>query len=204
MVSIKGLSKAAVLAALYNHSHAQGLGVLQFDPAEMTESEAADILRNRGERLYFNYLKGRVIKVSLASDTEFDESLYDRDNGYGAAQRAVDSITQNSETKHKPEWGIYPKDYTPLLYWGARAIITDGFVDLLWDRQSFQKADSVTDDEKDEFMAWLGNQAIPYFNQKVKAHDTTHIEFHSRDDRFHCIAEDRNSGGYLYIGAYWR
>ena len=26
----------------------------------------------------------------------------------------------------------------------------------------------------------------------------------SRDDSFHCIAEDRNSGGYLYIGAYRR
>ena len=104
----------------------------------------------------------------------------------------------------KPEWGIYPEDFTPVLYWGARAIIIDGFVDLLPDRQSFQKAESVTNDEKDEFVAWLDKQAIPCLNQHVKARNTAHIEFHSRDNSFHCIAEDHDSGGYLYIGAYRR
>ena len=104
----------------------------------------------------------------------------------------------------KPEWGIYPEDFAPALYWGARAIITSGIVDLLPDRQSFQRADHVTDDEKDEFVVWLDKQAIPYLNQRIKAHDTSHIELHSRDDSFHCIAEDHDSGGYLYIGAYRR
>ena len=103
---------------------------------------------------------------------------------------------------NKPEWGIYPETFTPSLYWGARAIITGGTVDLLPDRQSFQRADHISDDEKDEFVAWLDNQAIPYLNRMVQAHDTAHIEFASRDKRFRCIAEDRNSGGYLYIGAY--
>ena len=105
---------------------------------------------------------------------------------------------------NKPEWGIYPENFTPSLYWGARAIITGGFVDLLPDCQSFQKADLVTDDEKDEFVAWLDNQALPYLNQRVKAHDTAHIELSSRDNRYFCVAEDRSSGGYLYIGAYMR
>ena len=104
----------------------------------------------------------------------------------------------------KPEWGIYPENFDPALFWGARAIITGGAVDLLPDRQSFRRADHVTDDEKDEFVAWLDKQAIPYLNQRVKVRDTAHIEFHSRDDGFHCIAEDRSSGGYLYIGAYRR
>ena len=104
----------------------------------------------------------------------------------------------------KPEWGIYPEDFDPALFWGARAIITGGAVDLLPDRQSFLKAESVTDDEKDEFVAWLDKQAIPYLNQRINAHDTAHIEFHSRDNSFHCVAEDRSSGGYLYIGAYRR
>ena len=104
----------------------------------------------------------------------------------------------------KPEWGIYPENFDPALFWGARAIITGGAVDLLPDRQSFLKAESVTDDEKDEFVAWLDKQAIPYLNQRVKARDTAHIEFHSRDDSFHCIAEAHGSGGYLYIGAYRR
>ena len=102
----------------------------------------------------------------------------------------------------KPEWGIYPENCTPAIDWGARAIITSGIVDLLPDRQSFTTATDVGKDEKDEFVAWVDKQALPYLNQRVKVRDTAHIEFASRDDRYFCIAEDRSSGGYLYIGAY--
>ena len=45
---------------------------------------------------YFDYLHGRVLKVDLSGD-EFDERLYDRDCGKGAAQRAVDSIRDETE-----------------------------------------------------------------------------------------------------------
>lgn len=44
----------------------------------------------------FDYLHGRVLKVDLSGD-EFDERLYDRDCGAGAAQRAVDSIRDETE-----------------------------------------------------------------------------------------------------------
>lgn len=91
MVSIKGLSKASVLAALYNCSHPLGLGFLQYTPENMTEQEASELLKHRD---YFDYLKGRVMKVDLSGDDSFDERLYDRDNGIGAAQRAVDSIKE--------------------------------------------------------------------------------------------------------------
>lgn len=40
------------------------------------------------ERIYFDYLQGRVMKVDLAGD-ELDPRLYDRDNGEGAARRAI-------------------------------------------------------------------------------------------------------------------
>ena len=42
------------------------------------------------------YLHGRVLKVDLSRD-EFDERLYDRDCGEGAAQRAVDSVRAEQE-----------------------------------------------------------------------------------------------------------
>lgn len=51
---------------------------------------------NRGSRKivrsqdYFDYLKGRVLKVDLSNPDCFDERLYDRDNDYGAADRAVE------------------------------------------------------------------------------------------------------------------
>ena len=40
---------------------------------------------------YFDYLKGRVMKVDLSEDDGFEEWLYDRDNGEGAAQSALDN-----------------------------------------------------------------------------------------------------------------
>lgn len=94
MVDIKGLDKARVLKALYDHSHAQGLGVLQAS-GPITVEHCAELLE---KQTYFDYLYGRVLKVDLSGD-EFDERLYDRDCGEGAAQRAVDSI------KGAPEGG---------------------------------------------------------------------------------------------------
>lgn len=89
MIDIKGLNKAEVLAALYNNSKPQGLGFLHFDPKEMKAAEAEEILK---QTTYFDYLKGRVMKVDLSSDDGFEEWLYDRDNGNGAAERAIDSL----------------------------------------------------------------------------------------------------------------
>lgn len=89
-VNIEGLSKASVLAALYNASKPQGMGYLQFTPQDMTEAEAFALLKVQGT--YFDYLKGRAMKVELSNDANFDARGYDRDNGEGAAQRAVDKL----------------------------------------------------------------------------------------------------------------
>ena len=89
MVDIKGLDKARVLKALYVHSHAQGLGSFQAVYAGVPTLEYFAGLLEQGT--YFDYVGGRVLKVDLSGD-EFDERLYDRDCGEGAAQRAVDSV----------------------------------------------------------------------------------------------------------------
>lgn len=89
MVNISGISKGKVLAALYNASHSLGMGFLHYDPTPMTEDEADELLKCC---TYFDYLKGRVMKVDLSNDSEFDERLYDRDNGIGAAQRVIDKL----------------------------------------------------------------------------------------------------------------
>lgn len=83
MVDIKGLNKAEVLASLYNNAKPQ------FDQKPMSVDEAEEVLK---ETTDFDYLKGRVMKVNLSSDDGFEEWLYDRDNGYGAAQRAIDAL----------------------------------------------------------------------------------------------------------------
>ena len=87
-VSIKGLDPAAVLAALYNASKPQGMGFLHFTPGDMGVEEARDLLAQHG---YFDYLKGRVMKVAIEGDT-LSARRYDRDNGDGAAARAIDKL----------------------------------------------------------------------------------------------------------------
>jgi hypothetical protein len=89
MVDISGLDRADVLAALYNASRPQGLGFLYGDPKPMEADEARVLLAKDD---YFDYLKGRVMKVSLSSDKEFNERLYDRDCGTGAAAAVVTEL----------------------------------------------------------------------------------------------------------------
>lgn len=92
-INISKLNKAQVLASLYNATHAQGLGWIDFDPAPMTEQEAAELLK---ERTDFDYLKGRVMKVDLSKD-EFDPWLYDRDNYDGAALDVINALNKEKE-----------------------------------------------------------------------------------------------------------
>lgn len=113
MIDISNLDKAAVLAALFNASKQQGMGFLSLDGAKpMTVADAqAEISQglkrfdalakehDKPEGYYskhaydFDYLRGRVMKVDI-SGSEMGEWLFDRDNGSGAAARAIDAIRQ--------------------------------------------------------------------------------------------------------------
>lgn len=88
MIKFEGKSKAKVLKALYDRSHCQGMSFLGATLGNVTE---ADCARRLKESTYVDYFNGRVIKVDFSGDA-FDERLYDRDCGKGAAQRAVDSV----------------------------------------------------------------------------------------------------------------
>ena len=92
-IDIFKFDKAEVLAALYNSSRQQGMGY--FDPCgrePLTKEEAAEMLERT---TYFDYLQGRVMKVDLAGDT-LQPYLYDRDNGVGAAARALKELIEKS------------------------------------------------------------------------------------------------------------
>lgn len=93
IIDISKLNRAAVLAALYNNSKQQGMGFLHArgDHA-MTQEQAQMEIDAMGEdRLYFDYLHGRVMKVDIGQD-ELDAWGYDRDNGHGAARRALQNL----------------------------------------------------------------------------------------------------------------
>jgi hypothetical protein len=93
MINIKGLSKGAVLAALYNASRPIGLGILYTNDV-MTEKEGSNVYAEFGPS--FDYIKGRVMKVNLGND-EFDPWLYDRDNGKGAADKVISALRDDHD-----------------------------------------------------------------------------------------------------------
>ncbi len=93
-IDISGIDKAAVLAALYNGSRPQGLGFLQFSDTPMTTEQAQAILEEGV--IYFDYLKGRVMKVNLEGDS-FNPWAYDRDNGEGAAFTVIRALRESGD-----------------------------------------------------------------------------------------------------------
>jgi len=88
-MNISGINKARILATLYNNSKSQGLGILHFDAHPMTEEEAQALLDSG--QTYFDYLKGRVMKIDLSGD-ELDTRLYNRDIGENAAETALANL----------------------------------------------------------------------------------------------------------------
>lgn len=90
MIDIKGLDKAAVLMALHNGTQPLGMGFLH-NVGRMTIEQAREDIARQGMK--WDYCHGRPLKVNISGDS-FDERLYDRDAGPGAAQRAIDGLTQ--------------------------------------------------------------------------------------------------------------
>jgi hypothetical protein len=94
-LDIRGIDKARVLKALFNHSTfispvAQLTGQTR---GNLSTEEARDTLASQGPYLYFDYLFGRLLKVDLSSD-DINLRLYDRDNGVGAGEWAIlDELT---------------------------------------------------------------------------------------------------------------
>lgn len=100
-VSIDGLDGAEVFAELYNSSKVMGMGFLHYTPERMTAEEMHLILsemRKNKQAIYFDYLKGRIMKTGLVEDNGPPTKkaiycdLYDRDNGPGAAALVVERL----------------------------------------------------------------------------------------------------------------
>ena len=94
-INIQDLNKAEVLAVLYNSSKPQGMGFMHYDPKPMTKEEAQKLLD--AGYTDFDYHKGRVMKVNLSED-ELNTWGYDRDNGEGAAERAISALRSTHKT----------------------------------------------------------------------------------------------------------
>ena len=104
MINTKGLNPARILKVLYDNSNPLGLGFLHYTPNPMSIEYAEKLLISPepnlfGRDRYFDYVHGRVMKVDLSNPDEFEERLYDRDNGTGAAQKSIDSLTKEKDNE---------------------------------------------------------------------------------------------------------
>lgn len=112
MINIEGLDKAKVLHALWHASHAQGLSFMGFTggfPLERAQELIKERDDNRREkdpyRLYFDYVDGHIVKCNLTGD-EFDERLFDRDCGEGAAAKAIENLRNGIIPEPKSQMDI--------------------------------------------------------------------------------------------------
>ncbi|MBD5162904.1 MAG: hypothetical protein HDT14_13015 [Oscillibacter sp.] len=110
------------------------------------------------------------------------------------------------------EWGNYPENFTPKMYWGARAILErergrpGKALFLLPDRQSFERLVGSQRDP-DTFIDWINKKVLPELRRLAR--DDRFYEWNdlvtiqSADGAFLCQATPKNSGGeYLYIGCW--
>jgi hypothetical protein len=89
-ISIAGLDKAELLAALYNRAQPQGMGLMHFVPGRLSRDEA-QLLLDDNDGGHFDYLRGRVMKVYLRGES-LDTWGYNRDNGVDAAETIVRAL----------------------------------------------------------------------------------------------------------------
>ena len=110
------------------------------------------------------------------------------------------------------EWGNYPENFTPKMYWGARAILErqsglpGKVLCLLPDRQSFERLDGSQRDQ-DVFFDWINTKALPELRHRARENRfyewSDLVTIQSEDGSFMCQATPKGSGGeYLYIGCW--
>ena len=104
------------------------------------------------------------------------------------------------------EWGIYPENVQPRQWWGARALIENGRMVLLPDRQNYEN-NLASDADRADLFWWLENEFDPAIQEKCQAgffrNWNDKFILNSESGRFHAEATPKNSGGsYLYIGVW--
>ena len=103
LVDITGLNPALVLAELYNNSMQHILNLIPISLPKMSVKEARQFLTQNNpneEEVYFDYLKARVMKLSIGlRSKQINVRLYNRDNGPGAAQNVILDIRTRPEAK---------------------------------------------------------------------------------------------------------
>ena len=97
MIKYNGLTKAEILSILYNNARAKGLGVLLYEVGDMSIEQAEKLLKQKTD---FSFIKGRSIMIDLTDDEYFEELYYDKHNGDGEAQKAINEYLNNKKQEN--------------------------------------------------------------------------------------------------------
>jgi hypothetical protein len=89
VISFKGLSRGAVLSALYNAAKVPEREPLHVKQMVLTEAQAEAQLRRSSESPFFSYLDGRTLRFGFNGADEIDEYFYDKANGPGKAAAVI-------------------------------------------------------------------------------------------------------------------
>jgi hypothetical protein len=89
--------------------------------------EDARQLTSDGSNQYYDYLRGRVMKVDLSKD-QLKTGLYDRDNGEGAAERALAPLLKAASEATKITQQTTDEQFKRLLL--AANVLLDNHMDL--------------------------------------------------------------------------
>lgn len=90
-IDVSDIPPTMLLTELYANAQVQGLGILHSEAGPLSPEEAETFLANMPQ--YFDYLKGRVMKVEI-NGKSLRTALYDRDNGQGAALSCVEACRE--------------------------------------------------------------------------------------------------------------
>lgn len=111
VVSINGLTREQALCAFFNAARTQGMGRIEYNPMHHIDEVKAGLILCASS--YIDYLEGRVIKTEFPIRAEtLDVTLYDRDNGEGAAEQAIDQYRRRVN-------GELSGFYVPLKFMGV-------------------------------------------------------------------------------------
>ena len=104
----------------------------------------------------------------------------------------------------KLQWGLNPIPENAMAAWGARAILKQQCLDLLWDRQCFVQGE-LSEREKDRLVNWINKKGLPKLREHIVKNrwknDSEEV-FELNQENYHLRASCRCSYGYCYISAW--
>lgn len=95
LINIQGLKKEDILVVLYSNAKFHKYSAIKAATNITSNDAKIDLdraIKIDAERIYFNFYQGKVMNIDLTSDKYFNPLEYDKVNGQGTAEKAINSL----------------------------------------------------------------------------------------------------------------